>query len=217
LPPAAFPDRAAIFGAASFGAANAAGAMAGAAAERPPAYGEARYAGRAFGLFLLAEWGDRLFVIDQHAAHERVLYDRLLAGGIAGQELLVPISFVADSAEDDGFIEAMRGELARLALVVERDGDGWRIDALPAGWRLGDGETVREILGLRNSAGNVAERWAAVFCCHQAARDGDFLDDATAAGLVREALALPDPRCPHGRPVWTEISREALCRAVRRT
>jgi len=185
--------------------------------EKKPVYGgEIRYAGRAFGLFLLAEWGDRLFIIDQHAAHERILYNRFLADRIPGQELLVPLFFTTESAEDDGFIEARRGELARLAIVIEKDGDGWRIDSLPSGWKLGDAETVREILELRNAGGNVAERWAAVCCCHQAVKDGDYLDDATAKDLVKEALALPDPHCPHGRPVWTEIGRDALCRAVRR-
>jgi len=189
----------------------------GAVAEKPPVYGEIRYAGRAFGIFLLAEYGDRLFVVDQHAAHERVLYDRFLSGGVPGQELLVPLFFSAESAEDDGFIEAKRGELAKLAIVVERDADGWRVDSLPAGWKLSDSETVREILDMRNAAGNAAERWAAVYCCHKAVRDGDYLDDDAALALLKEALALPDPRCPHGRPVWTEISREALCRAVRRS
>ncbi|MCL2191159.1 MAG: DNA mismatch repair endonuclease MutL [Treponema sp.] len=200
----------------AFGTLSLARMSAEAVAEKPPVYGEARYAGKAFGLFLLAEWGDRLFVIDQHAAHERVLYDRFLSGDIPGQELLVPLFFATESAEDDGFIEAKRGELARLAIAIERDGDGWRVDSLPANWKLSDSETVREILDLRNAGANIAERWAAVLCCHQAVRDGDYLDDVTAASLAREALALPDPRCPHGRPVWTEISREALCRAVRR-
>ena len=186
------------------------------AAEKAPVYGEARYAGRVFGFFLLAEWGDRLYIIDQHAAHERILYDRFVAGNIPGQELLVPLAFTTESAEEDRFIEAKRAELAKMAVVIERDGDGWRIDSLPANWKLNDTETVREILTLRNAGGNVAERWAAVLCCHQAVRDGDYLDDATAANLVKEALALPDPHCPHGRPVWTEIGREALCRAVRR-
>ena len=186
------------------------------AAEKPPAYGEARYAGRVFGFFLLAEWGDRLYVIDQHAAHERILYNRFLAGNIPGQELLVPLPFTTDSHEEDAFIEAKRSDLAKLAVIIERDGDCWRIDSLPANWKLSDAETVREILDLRNAGGNVAERWAAVLCCHQAVRDGDYLDDETAASLVREALALPDPHCPHGRPVWTEIGRDALCRAVRR-
>ncbi|GHV95565.1 DNA mismatch repair protein MutL [Spirochaetia bacterium] len=188
-----------------------------AAAEEAPPYGEPRYAGRAFGLFIMVEWGEKLFIIDQHAAHERILYNRFLAGPIPKQELLAPIPFNTESDEDDRFLAAKREDLSRLAVEIKKDGTGWNIEALPADWRLGDAETVREILELRKAGENMAERWAATLCCHQAVRDGDYLDDASAFALAREALNLPDPRCPHGRPVWTEISREALYKAVRRS
>jgi len=187
------------------------------AAEEAPIYGEPRYAGRVFGVFLLIEWGDKLFIIDQHAAHERILYNRFLASPIPKQELLIPIVFNTETAEDAGFLAAKKDELARLAIVIEKDGDGWRIDALPEGWQSSDADTVREILALRSASENIAERWAATLCCHRAVRDGDYLDDATAFALAKEALDLPDPHCPHGRPVWTEISRAALFKAVRRT
>jgi DNA mismatch repair protein MutL len=186
------------------------------AAEAVPVYGGLRYAGRAFGLFILVEAGEKLFIIDQHAAHERILYDRFLSRPIPAQELLVPIPFSAESDEEDRFLETRREDLGRLAIRVERDGPGWRIEALPADWRLGDAETVKEILSLREAGENMAERWAATLCCHAAVRDGDYLDDRAAMSLAEEALGLPDPHCPHGRPVWTEISREALYRAVRR-
>ena len=188
-----------------------------AVAEESPIYGEPRYAGRAFGLFILVEWGEKLFIIDQHAAHERILYNRFLAGPIPRQELLVPIPFSAESEDEDRFLAAKREDLARLGVQIEADGSGWRVEALPSGWRMDDAETIQAILGLRRAGENMAERWAATLCCHQAVRDGDWLDDASAFALAREALALPDPRCPHGRPVWTEISREALYRAVRRS
>jgi DNA mismatch repair protein MutL len=163
------------------------------------------------------EWGNKLFIIDQHAAHERILYDRFLAGPIPAQELLVPIPFSSGGDDEDRFLETRREELGRLGIRVERDGSGWRVEALPAGWRLGDAETVGAILELRGAGENLAERWAATLCCHHAVRDGDWLDDASALALAREALALQDPRCPHGRPVWTEIRREALYRAVKRS
>ena len=188
-----------------------------AAAETPPKYNEPRYVGRVFGFFIIVELGDRLFIIDQHAAHERILYDRFLSAPIPQQELLIPIAFTAETAEDNQFLAAKKEELAKLAIVIEQDGDGWRIDALPQGWRMGDAETIQEILDLRAANENIAERWAATLCCHQAVRDGDYLDDATALALAEEALALPIPRCPHGRPIWTEITRDALHRAVRRT
>jgi DNA mismatch repair protein MutL len=193
------------------------------AAESAPRYDTSplgstpRYVGKAFGFFIVVEWGNRVYFIDQHAAHERILFNRFLAAPIPRQELLIPISFNTESAEDDNFLDAKKEELAKLAIAIEKDGDGWRIDALPEGWKLGDAETVREILALRTASENIAERWAATLCCHHALRDGDIVDDATAFALAKEALALPDPHCPHGRPIWAEISREALCRTVRRT
>jgi DNA mismatch repair protein MutL len=188
----------------------------GGTAEANPVYGEPRYIGRAFNLFILVEWNEKIFIIDQHAAHERILYDRFLCQPVPQQELLVPIPFSTDSEEDDRFLEEKKDELARLAVIIARDGDGWRVDGLPAGWRLGDSETIREILALREAGENMAERWAAALCCHSAVRDGDYLDGENALALAREALSLSEPRCPHGRPVWTEISREALYKAVRR-
>jgi DNA mismatch repair protein MutL len=187
------------------------------AAEDAPIYGQPRYAGSVFGVFILLEWGDKLFIIDQHAAHERILYDRFLSQPIPAQELLVPISFNTESEEDDCFLGAKKEELTDLAIVIEKDAGGWRINALPAGWRLGDAQTVQEILRLREASENIAERWAATLSCHQAIRDGERLDDASALALAKEALMLPQPRCPHGRPIWTEVSREALYKAVRRT
>jgi DNA mismatch repair protein MutL len=184
--------------------------------EAPPAYGEPHYAGRVFGLFILIEWGEKLYLIDQHAAHERILYDRFLSQPIPKQELLAPIPFRTESADDDRFLEAKCEELSRLGVVIRKDGGSWSIEALPADWRLGDAATVQEILELRTAGENMAEHWAATCCCRAALKDGDYPDDAAAFALGKEALSLPVPRCPHGRPIWTEITRDALFRAVRR-
>jgi len=184
--------------------------------ESPPVYGEARYAGRVFGLFILIEWGNKLYIIDQHAAHERILYNKFLEESIPKQELLAPIPFTTESNDEDAFLEIKREELSRLGIDIEKDNDGWRIEALPADWRRGDAATVKEILELRTAGENMAQRWAAAICCHAAVKDGDYPDDETAFELGKEALTLPDPHCPHGRPIWTEIGKEALYKAVRR-
>jgi DNA mismatch repair protein MutL len=178
--------------------------------------GRPRLAGRVFSLFILAEWGDRLFIIDQHAAHERILYDRVMAGRISVQELLVPIPFVTEDEESDCFLERERAALANLGIKIEGENGSWRICALPENWKLSDPETVREILDLKRSRENMAERWAATLSCHGAVKDGDYLDDGAALTLAEAALRLPVPRCPHGRPIWKELSREELFRAVRR-
>jgi len=188
--------------------------------ESAPVYGNMRFAGRIFGIFILIEWGDKLYIIDQHAAHERILYNRFLSLPVPKQELLAPIPFCTESDEEDAFLEKKRDELSRLGIDIEKDENhsvkNWRIEALPANWRLGDAATVKEILELRTAGENMAERWAASLCCREAIKDGDYPDDETAFAIGREALDLPDPRCPHGRPIWTEIGRDALYKAVRR-
>jgi DNA mismatch repair protein MutL len=192
------------------------------AAEPAAAYGSPRLIGRAFGLFIIVEKGERLFLIDQHAAHERLLYNHFLAGPVTTQELLVAIPFTTGSAGEDRFLQTRREELARLGIVLEGEGGGtWRIEALPAGWKLDDGETVKNILSLQDAGENIAERWAATASCKAAIKDGGYLDDTAALAMAEAALALGEngrlPRCPHGRPLWMELRREDLYRAVRRT
>jgi len=179
-------------------------------------YGDMRYIGRVFGLFILIEWGDKLYIIDQHAAHERILYNRFLEEPIPKQELLAPIPFTTQSAEEDAFLETKKEELSRLGVEIEKDGDSWSITALPANWKMGDAATVKEILELSGAGEDMTKRWAATVSCRAAIKDGDYPDDETAFSLGKEALELPDPRCPHGRPIWTEISKQALFKAVRR-
>jgi DNA mismatch repair protein MutL len=179
--------------------------------------GKTRYLGRLFGLFILVEKEERLFIIDQHAAHERILYDCFLRGPVRRQELLVAIPFETESNEDDRFLDDKREELAKLGIVIRRNKTGeWLIEALPPAWKLSDRETAAEILSLKNAKENMAERWAAALSCRAAVKVGDFLDEETALALAEEAFALPVHHCPHGRPIWFEISRSDLLRAVKR-
>jgi DNA mismatch repair protein MutL len=183
----------------------------------PPANGELRLAGRAFNLFIIVEQGDRLFLIDQHAAHERILYDRFLSKPIPAQELLAPIPFSTDSEDDDHFLNRCRDALQKLGIRIEGgEGGAWLIEALPADWRLSDTETIKAILTLKDAGENIAERWAATLSCHRAVKDGDYLDDGAALELARAALALPEACCPHGRPLWAELNRQELYRVVKR-
>jgi DNA mismatch repair protein MutL len=189
------------------------------AAEAEPPYGvvKFRYIGRLFGLFLLVEVEDRLLVVDQHAAHERILHDRFVAAPIVKQELLVPIYFDSRDRGEDMFLSAKRDELVKLGIIIEEAGTGrWQITALPEGWRLSDSDTVEALRELQNAGENMAERWIATLCCHRAIKEQDYLDDTSARALVEAALALPVPRCPHGRPIWVEISRAELFKGVRR-
>jgi DNA mismatch repair protein MutL len=175
-----------------------------------------RLLGRIFDLFILVEYKDRPFIIDQHAAHERILYNRFITGSIPQQELLVAIPFTTENEADDRFLKTQKKDLTNLGIVIEEEDGEWRIEALPADWRLPDSETIREILNLRTAGKNMAEHWAASLSCKKAVKDGDYLDDESALDLAEETLHLPDPHCPHGRPIWLEIRREDILRAVKR-
>jgi DNA mismatch repair protein MutL len=172
--------------------------------------------GYLFGLFLLVSRGECFYLIDQHAAHELILYNKALKGPIARQPLLVPIRFNADSEEDDRFLSAALPEFEKLGVVVKKAGDTWVIEELPALWRLSDGETVRELLSLREAGGNMMERWAATMACHAAIKDGTHLDGESALKLAERALSLDTQRCPHGRPIMSVITRNELLTAVKR-
>ncbi len=186
------------------------------AAEPAPKQG-AVFIGRLFGLFLLAERSEALYIIDQHAAHERILYEQLSAHSIPKQELLIPLVFETDSESTDRFLRAHQKQLAELGIVLEAEAAGhWSISTLPAGWKRGDRETIQDILELEKAGEGFAERWLATMACHMAIKDGDYVDDVTAQALIEAALELPVPRCPHGRPMWTILAREDLLKAVRR-
>jgi DNA mismatch repair protein MutL len=174
------------------------------------------YVGKAFNIFIIVEKDNRLLFIDQHAAHERILYEQFLARPVPIQELLVAIPFQTESEEDDQFLSTRRDALEQLGVVIKMDCGSWRIEALPAHWKLSDSETLRAILDLKRAGANFAEHWLATLSCHRAVKEGDNLDERMALALAEAALALPVPLCPHGRPILFELSREMLFRAVKR-
>jgi DNA mismatch repair protein MutL len=187
------------------------------AAESAPPYGELTFVGRLWGVFILVAKGSRLYLIDQHAAHERILYQRYLAKPIPGEKLLIPLTFSVDSAEEDAFLREHKETLSRRGIRLEQDAPHtWRLETLPAGWRASDGETIKAVLALPRTGTNFIESWAASCACHTAIRDGAFLDERTALALAQEAMDMPDHHCPHGRPIWVEITQESLLKGVKR-
>lgn len=196
----------------------------GGAADRPGLPGgpkEARYLGKALGLFLVAEAGDALYLIDQHAAHERLLYDGFMASPPAAQDLLVPAVFEPEDDAEEAALEEAAPGLAALGFGLGKEGGSWLVTALPSPLDRDPVGAIREILArgaVGQGAGARGARSAALAtaACRAAVKDGDELEPAAAAELARRALGLPEPRCPHGRPVWVRLSREELFRLVRR-
>ena len=168
-----------------------------------------RYIGRGPGPFILFELNSALVILDQHAAHERILYDRITSRQGESQPLLVP--YVLEPQENDHYIEECRENLAFVGYGVLRDGETWIVDAVPSIAASQSLEALIEWLEQplppRTSP---LDAIAASLACKAAIKDGDILDQHSAEKLIAQALALPEPRCPHGRPVFISLPREKL-------
>jgi DNA mismatch repair protein MutL len=179
----------------------------------PPPGRDFRYLGQVLGPFLLFEREGELWFLDQHAAHERMLFDELSARPVTSQELLVPeIIETEDEAEDTLLTEAAP-RLAEAGFRLEREDSSWLVAAAPPELAKGAAEAARS---LARESGDARRATLAMAACRAAIKDGEELDEEAAEELIARALKLPEPRCPHGRPIWTRITREQLYRLVRR-
>lgn len=179
-----------------------------------------RYIGSCLGTFLLAEKNNCLYMIDQHAVHERILFDRLMnsQGKSGRQALLIPYKIKTESKTQDKQLEKLKNELTRIGFETEHVSDGlWEIKTIPERW-TGTEYDLRTLLFVKQvEPQEIIRSIAAMTACKAAVKDGYVLDDLTAARLVEQAFTLEDPHCPHGRPIYTVISREKLFELVKRT
>ena len=179
-----------------------------------------RYIGPCLGTFLLVEKNKCLYIIDQHAAHERILFDRLMnsQGDAARQPLLIPYKIKTESKSQDNQLEKLKDELNRIGFETEHTAEGlWEIKTIPDRW-TGTEYDLRTLLFVKQvEPKEIIRSIAAMTACKAAVKDGYVLDDITATRLAEQAFTLEDPHCPHGRPIYTVISREKLFELVKRT
>ena len=180
--------------------------------------GGIRYIGAALGVFLIAEKDDDLYLVDQHAGHERILFERFLESAGERQPLLIPLVLETPSAEDDAYLETLLPELHKAGFSLNNCGGGrWEVESVPVKWQGTERDLQGDLLDKRLAPHELIRSLAATSACRAAVKDGHLLDPQTARELLAHIFALEDPHCPHGRPVWTKISKDELFRAVRRT
>jgi DNA mismatch repair protein MutL len=167
--------------------------------------------------YIVAQTADGIVIVDQHAAHERLVYERmkkaLAQDGIARQILLIPEVVELDPADVER-VRARTDELAELGLVVEPFGpDAVLVRELPA--MLGRAEIkalVRDLaddIAETGSALSLKERLedvSATLACHMSVRAGRRLNAEEMNALLREMEATPHSgQCNHGRPTYVEL------------
>ena len=176
-----------------------------------------RYLGRFRELYLLAEAEGQLWVVDQHAAHERILYEELSRRyrEEAPVELAYP-ELLPLSLEEALTFEERREALSGFGLRLEPFGPGvWRVRTVPAFLVAHPAllaDVVKGALGRRS----VEEAWRAVLgrlACLPALRAGAGLPDVNAQGLLEALGRCETPwSCPHGRPTALVLSELELAR-----
>lgn len=174
------------------------------------------YIGQAFDLFLICQKGDSLYLVDQHAAHERILYDELLSLNTV-QQLLVPIKIEVDDITDD-FLDRNSYVYTKLGISLLKDKKGeWEIDAIPAVCRGIEKEIVDFITNAKSDEHELEQELFAVMACRKAIKMGDKVDKWAAMSILEKVFQMEEPCCPHGRTFLVKITKQSLKEMVGRT
>lgn len=189
-------------------------------AQNDQAPAKVKYIGPCLGTFLLAEKNNCLYIIDQHAVHERILFDQLMnnQGQASRQALLIPYKIHTESKNQDNQLEKLKEQLGKIGFETKKVSDGeWEVTSIPDRW-TGTEYDFRTLIFVKHvEPQEIIRSIAAMTACKAAVKDGYILDDQAATKLVEAAFTLEDPHCPHGRPIYTVISREKLFELVKRT
>ena len=187
------------------------------AVAEPPAF---RVVGEALDTYFLVELSDALLLIDKHACHERILFDRLQAGLGAqmSQTLLTPVTW-SPGAEDAELLEENRELLSEAGFELERFGDdGVIVRAVPAD-AGGDVRALLEEIAAALRTGKPADRRETLchtIACKAAIKAGSRSAPEELEALARRVVSGEIRYCPHGRPVSVKLTKTELDRQFKR-
>ena len=184
-----------------------------------------RVLGQLLGNYIIAEGPDGLYLIDQHAAHERILFEKIKRQqsqqDVEVQGLLEPATFEVNPRQDE-VLKSHYEQLAEFGFSIEPFGDRtYLVRAVPV--MLHDKDwmgMVRELLDSLSGGdkGDRVEKIAISIACHSAVRAGQVSTNDEMRGLLRqlEQVAIPHT-CPHGRPTMVHLSSAQMEREFGRS
>ena len=185
-----------------------------------------RMVGELYRSYILVEQGDDAFLIDKHAAHERILFDKLKANQerISSQMLLSPIP-LRTSADNAALLLANKSLLEELGFEVEEFGDNTLVlRQIPMDLSPEDARDAAEALaadlasGRRENQDNVRDELLHTVACKAAIKAGWKNDEAELLALVKQVMAREDLKyCPHGRPICISLSKKQLEKQFKRS
>lgn len=189
-----------------------------------------RYLTRLYRSYLVMEVDQELWVIDQHAAHERIGYERLHRFQILGAEsqgLVVPIEIQLDSAERI-YLEEHSQRFSEVGFTLELSDEGAQITSVPPGLKEGQvskffsellAELLQDNITVKDTpVEQYREKLRAMMACKSSIRARENITELEAKALVRNLLAAErSPYCPHGRPTRIRLDEATLERLFHRS
>ena len=187
---------------------------------------EYKLIGEAFNCYVFVEYEGELWVIDKHAAHERVIFEDLKVmskseGAVASQSLLLPITVLL-SPDEIATADTYKDDLTSVGFEFVVNSSSVDVTAIPSNVRTDDAESllVKMIDELSEGSGNPAitdeirrEKALYQIACKAAIKGGRIYDESVTRWLVEKLLLLPDVIvCPHGRPVAFKLTKGELDR-----
>lgn len=185
-----------------------------------------RLIGTVFDTYILVEYEDHLLMLDQHAVHERLLFDRMMNlydTQRVGQELMLPL-VVSVTRREQQLLEENRALLEKLGLVVTAFGEH-EVSVRSIPMLLGEPQTVDFLhdvldqLGSERGTVTLEKRRAAILqtACKHAVKGGEKLNEDAIRDLVSRMIDQKvTPTCPHGRPLVVALSHAELDKRFRR-
>lgn len=183
--------------------------------------------GQIFGTYWIVAYSDRMYMIDQHAAHEKVKYERLVKAvrekEVLSQSVLPPVILQTSAKEEQVVLEHMDAFL-RMGFEIEEFGDHtFCLRAVPVDlFGCSYQELFREMLdemmdGLLNGAPDVVLDKLASMACKAAVKGNMKISREEAVKLIDELLTLENPyHCPHGRPTIISMTRQEVEKKFKR-
>ncbi len=174
------------------------------------------------GVYILAENAQGLILVEVHAAHERILYEKmklqLTMNGLPTQTLLMPITVTLTSKET-GLLEDQAEPLKNLGLTIDRiSADAIIVREIPVHLKSADiSQLISDIAAdlqsdeKSNRAAETVNKILATFACHAAVKAGDPLSVPEMNAILRAMEQTPNrDQCNHGRPTWTQVTMGEL-------
>ena len=184
------------------------------------------YKGNLFNTYLLYEIGGEVYIIDQHAAHERLIYDRFRKQveerKVARQGMLVPY-IISLTPEENSFMEENLMLIREMGFDIEPFGiNAYRVCEVPADLKDLDfaaffNELLSDVSGLKSiKMADVLKDKIAMAACKHAVKGGMELTRQEADGLLAEMHGDMGLKCPHGRPVAVKLTKYQIEKMFRR-